>query len=505
MAKRAQSFANAVARLSLAPVITDVAVVVLTLFLFWPLTRFFFAQDDFVLIEKARHGLDAAVGHSFQGNPGHFRPLTKGLYFVFADAAFGLHATPYHVVSVLLHALCAVLLGVALRRAGVTALPARVAAAVFAFSMTNMEAVAWIACVQQLMGGALVLAAIILGIDAIEGRGGYARPAAMLAFVLALASYEQTLAAPLVLLLWVAMRRGWRGAVRVTREGAWMFVALLAVYLAFMLLWKGLPESGPYTMGVGVNVAENLRAYTAMAYSPWFVIPIDGVPTGFTQSHVAGILLVVFLLTRRRWREVVFGLAAFLLLLAPVLFTTMHVHSFHLYVPALGAWFLVAVAVEELIVLLPAGVARLRYAGLIVLLATCFVGSVFSMHRNLAPTAPDLPYPHSIVLRRAVMAERMWHGIRWRVNQRNESGRLILVYNQPRYEANWGNIRSALGQGSAVRLALDWRDLDVIFVPPSKMPPNVNLETEVLFYSVLGEVSTAAEAGVTFRGYSARR
>lgn len=499
MVNRPQVLANALVRSWHAAVIIDIVVVILTLSLFWPLTRFFFAQDDFILLEKARHGLDASLGYFFQSDSGHFRPLTKGLYFVLAHTAFGLDAAPYHVVSILLHALCAVLLGVGLRRAGVAVAPARVAAAVFAFSMTNMEAVAWIACVQQLMGGVFALAVIILGIDAIEGRRRLARPAALLAFVLALASYEQTLAVPLVLLLWVVMRRGWRGAARVTREWGWMPVALLAVYLAFMLLWKGLPESGPYTMGVGVNVAENLRAYTAMVYSPWFVIPSCGVPTGFTQSHVAGILLVVFLLARRRWREVAFGLSAFLLLLAPVLFTTMHVYSFHLYVPALGAWFLVAVAVEELMALLPAGAARLRYAGLIALVATCFVGSSIAMDRNLASTSRDLPYPHSIVLRRAIMAERMWYGIRWRANPRNDSGRLILVYHQPqhRHEANWNNIRSALGQGSAVRLAQGAPDLDVIFVPPSKLPPNVNLETEVLLYTVLGEVWTAEEAGLS--------
>jgi hypothetical protein len=479
-------------RASLAPIVLDLAVVLLTLALFWPLTRIFFAQDDFVLIEKARQGFGASIGYFFENEPGQFRPLTKGLYFLLGDSVFGLHPTPYHIKSILMHALCAILLGVALRRTGVAAAPSRFAAAVFAFSMTNMEAVAWIACVQQLLGAAFLLATITLGIVAVERRGRF-RPATLLAYALALASYEQALAAPLVILFWVAMRRGAREAVRVTREWGWMLLAMLAAYLVFMLAWKGIPRGGPYAMSVGAHVLENLRAYTAMVYSPWLVLPAYGTPAGLTASHVLEVAIIGFLLERRRSREVVFGLSTFVLLLAPVLFTSEHVHTFHLYVPAIGPWFLLALVFEELAAILPRRAARLRGAGLAVLAATCFIGSGVALHRNISePIAENVPLPRSFVLRRALLAERMWNCLRAKTDPRNAGGRLVLVYRQPQYRANWVNIHSALGQGSAVRLALDQPNLDVVFAPPSELPPDVK-ESELFFYTEAGECRRLAE------------
>src|SRR5215468_5470999 len=66
---------------------------------YWPLTRFFFSQDDFYFLERASSGFRASMEQFFNTRPGHFRPLTKGLYFFFAWPIFGLNPAPYHIVS----------------------------------------------------------------------------------------------------------------------------------------------------------------------------------------------------------------------------------------------------------------------------------------------------------------------------------------------------------------------------------------------------------------------
>jgi hypothetical protein len=126
--------------------------VVLTLVCFWPLVHFFFAQDDFVFLERASRGLADAAGGFFDARPGQFRPLTKGVYFALTWPLFGLHATPFHIISILLHAANALLLGAFLRRLGINSAVSRFVAVLFAVTVAYMETVAWVSCVQQLLG-----------------------------------------------------------------------------------------------------------------------------------------------------------------------------------------------------------------------------------------------------------------------------------------------------------------------------------------------------------------
>src|SRR5258708_314346 len=96
------------------------ATILFVFYCYWPLTRFFFSQDDFYFLEKASSGLRASLEQNFNTHPGHFRPITKGLYFLVMWAMFGVNAVPYHVVSLALHAGNSILVGVLLRRLGVS-------------------------------------------------------------------------------------------------------------------------------------------------------------------------------------------------------------------------------------------------------------------------------------------------------------------------------------------------------------------------------------------------
>jgi drug/metabolite transporter superfamily protein YnfA len=270
-------------------------------------------------------------------------------------------------------------------------------------------------------------------------------------------------------------------------------MALLVVYAVFMLGLKGMPEGGPYAMSVGANVLDNLRAYTGLAFSVWLVLPAYGLPSGFTWSHGVWIALVVFHVARRNVRDLAFGLASFLMLLAPVLFTRGHTHSFHLYVPAIGGWFVLASAVEVVRRTMSRPALRRFDVGLAVAAVVCIAGSVVAVRNNVAATISDeIQLPRSFVLRRAVLAQRMCADIQSR-QPMHESGRLVLVYPHPEAAANWRNIQSALGQGSALRLALESPDLDVVFVPPAEIPVRTGDSINVLVYNELGRCYTVPE------------
>lgn len=505
-AERKPAPSAATSRGFILAILPDIAIVVLTLVCFWPITRFFFAQDDFVLIEQASRGIGSAVGNFFDARPGQFRPLSKGLYFLVTWPIFGLNPVAFHVLSILLHAANAILVGVLLRRMGISVAVSRFVAALFAFNVGYLEAVAWVSCVQQLIGNAFMLLALIFGIDALERGGVRNRVASSLALVLALMSYEQTLAAPLVLAGWFALRHGVGAAFRTVRIRLWEQPAILLIYLMFTLGVRGVPDAGPYVMSVGMHVLDNLRTYTGLAYAIWIVLPAYGLPGGFTASHAAMILAVVFLLFQRRSREVAFGLGAFLALLAPLLFIKDHTHSFHLYVPAIGTWFIAAVAIEEALAGVRVRAERTVRHALVGAALLVFVVSTFVVRANaVAVVSESMLLPRSFVLRRAVLAERMRDDILARSKLRGKPGRMILVYPYPQYRANWLNVHSALGQGSGVRLILESPNLDLVFVPPADPPPADDPSIEVMIYTEMGRCYTVAEVQEAQDRKAARR
>ena len=433
---------------------------------YWPLTQFFFSQDDFYFLEKASTGFRASMAQFFTMHPGHFRPLTKGLYFFIAWPLFGLNPVPYHVVSLALHALDSILAGAVLRRLGISRVMSWMAALLFAANVSNLEAVAWISCAQQLFGAMFAFLALIWGLDALATKSRIRAIAATVAYGFALGSYEQTLAVPLVLIAWQWSRYGWREAVRACRRPLLPMLLLLLVYGIYMLGVRGLPHDGPYAMWIGGNVLHNLREYAGSVFAIWLIYPYLDLPLGWRGSHLVWLALIAWYALRRRPRELAFGCATFVLFLAPVLFIHFHVFSFHLYIPAIGAWYLLAGcgdAVLESLVSPRQRALRMATACLVMLAA---VGSTLAVRNNLTNYySADVQIPKLRVLRRAVLAQEVCTCV---AQQWPGGSHLVLVYAGDPSMGNWGNIKCALSDGRALRLVLHQPDLDVKFILPAE-------------------------------------
>jgi len=470
------------------------ALLVLIALVYGFVTRYSFAQDDFVFLENASLGFRESVGSFFGSNPGQFRPLTKGLYFLFMWPVFSLHAFPYHVVSIVLHWANAMLVAVLLRRLGVSRMGSWAAALLFAVHVLHFEAVAWVSCVQQLAGSLFNLLALVFGLDAVAGRGRRAEIAAAAAYLLALCSYEQTLAAPLILLVWVWLHDGRHRAWGTARGPLLGMFVLMFVYGAYVFVWRGMPDSGPYVMHLGTNVLANLRDYTGSVFAFWLTLPEFGLPQGLTWSHAIGVVLAGVLLATRRPRELAFGCIVFLVLIGPVLFTSQHVHTFHLYLPMVGACYLLGCTIDAIRAAVT--VPRRRAAGIVLALvvAVTAAGACISIERNARATiSSEVKLPRDFVLRRAVLADRVCRDVqgRW-----SGGSRLVLVYVGDPNAANLANIRSALGpsvrgEGSALRLALQQPGLDVqlgVLKSAGSLP-----ESGIMILTDLGHTFTTAE------------
>jgi hypothetical protein len=159
-------------------------------------------------------------------------------------------------------------------------------------------------------------------------------------------------------------------------------------------------------------------------------------------------------------------------------------------VPAIGAWFLMASAGDSLARLARGAWSRavltVSILGAVVLAA----GASPALQRNMKAQVEGAPLPRSFVLRRSVLAERMCTNIkaRWTGNQ---TGRLVLYYPGTR-PANYRNIHSSLGYGAALKVLLARPGLDVVFVPPAKMPEPIS-PGELMVYSELGACYTLGE------------
>lgn len=463
------------------------------IFVAWSvLLRYFFAQDDFILIAQSTFfGREAFLEH-FQSIPGQFRPLTKVVYFAFAHEVFGMNATAYRVVATVLHVGNTLLVYVFLRRCRSGVHGALVGATLFGLSTGFFHVLAWISCVQQLLGNLFTLAAMIMGIDAGERRDPRRKWISLGLYLLALMSYESAAAVPVLLMLhaWLVSKRD-SGNVRRMLSTTLEHWLLLGLYLGMMLIWKRIPEDGVYSYHVGTNVLRNLANYLGWSAQYQVMLPFDmnaKAPT-LMIAHVFIAALTVYHLARRRWQPVTFAYAYFLATIAPALFLVKHTYYLHTYVPAVGLLLLVAPAVDDVMTAPRLKSVDAQRSVLTVFLLVMIALSYHMVRRNeRAVLSGAANYRSSFVIRRAIAAENVWKTV---APLRSPGARgVMMVYGRVRdmKRAAWQNrnVIEATGKGAALRLLYGSVDLEVDFLPLEELSGRDAEGTDVFLYDDFG-------------------
>lgn len=442
-------------------------------FCFWPLLKYFFAQDDFVLMHRALRDGGKAVVDFFGRESGQFRPLTKVVYFGAAYKAFGLDPAPYHAISLFVHVVNTVLVFSLLKRCRVSVPAALIATTLFALSVAFFHVIAWVSCIQQLLGQCFMLCALITGVDYLRGGPKRLLWKSLGAYLLALTSVEQTFGVPVILLLFALLNvGGWekRLPFRAAARALAGHLTLMTAYLLFMGVYKGAPQEGPYEFELGKNVMVNLLTYLGWTIHFGVALParmnID--QQWFGLSHIVLGILFLYHLLLKRGRALVFGLSYFLLAVFPALFLLSHTFYLHTYVAVFGILFLLAIAVDDLLNLPVFRVATTRYA--VLLIALFGIGTMsFVMVRNNQDYTMDerVSYSRSFVLRRAMIAKTMYDGIVSQKDKPSNARRVYMVYGRKggdeRAEWNNKNVIAATGSGSLVNLAYGDLEMPVLF------------------------------------------
>jgi protein O-mannosyl-transferase len=165
-------------------------------------------------------------------------PLTVTTFWA-EHALWGLNPLPYHLVNVLLHGACAILLWRVLR--GLRIQGAWLGAALWALHPVAVESVAWITEMKNTESGLFFLLSILffvrwLGTKDLDGRtgGGWSYALSLLFAALAMAAKSSTVILPVVLCLcawWMLGRWHWRNVVRVVP------IFLMAIAASALSIW----------------------------------------------------------------------------------------------------------------------------------------------------------------------------------------------------------------------------------------------------------------------------
>ena len=450
-----------------------------------PVLGLFFAQDDFVLIEQARWSPWRAVTAFFAHAPGMFRPVSRGVFFVAADRVLGSNAAAYHGVLFLVHLGVAGLVARLALRLGASRAGALGAAAWTALAATALHALAWVACIQQLLGVLFALLAAGFALDVLEGSGARAAAGALAAWLLAAGSVEQ--AAPVAALVAaaapvVALRTNDGRTRRRARRVAATAGALFAAWAAWMVLWRSPPGEGPYAPAFEARVlALNAWVFLGRAFGfaarPGDVVTVAG-PVAW-PSHAVAVALVAWNLARGRRALVALALGWIAAVALPVLPLREHQMVYHAVLATPASALLAGAAFDDVL----SAVERRRgaEAARAVLGVGLVVGVAFAAHTWRAVAEARFrghpEWPRNFVVRRATIARNAWRDLRRIVPPGAPRPRRVVLAAGVVRRAGRGawhrlNVRRALGEGAAVRLALDAPDVDVVFVAdvPSPSP-----------------------------------
>lgn len=314
-----------------------------------PSLRFFFSQDDFVFLARAAR--IASLGdflRSFTAADHFYRPVPRVVMFMAQLRLFGLNAGAFHLVSLGLHTLNAVLLFLLCRRLFSTMLLAGLSGLLYVAHHIPFLAVYWVSGVQDLCVTGFLLISLHVYLRSIETRGHLWFVLSLLVYGLALLSKEMAVTLPLLLILVESVRARWTGCRPWLGQLAgrvWSYGALLGLYLLVrsQKTTKLLPAEGPYAWSFAPRIMlRNFYIYLCdtLYVRGW----LNTAPQWAMWASIT--LLVVFVVLI--WRShccrsvVALGMGWFLISLLPVLFLSQRAYSFYAYFPLAGVAMMLA-------------------------------------------------------------------------------------------------------------------------------------------------------------------
>lgn len=257
----------------------------------------------------------------------NYWPVTFTVYWL-EFKAWGLDPLGYHLINIALHAAAAILVWRVLQRLQIPG--AMLAAAIFALHPVNVESVAWIAQLKNVLSLFLALSAVLFYLGH-EREGRWQQLAAAIAFfLLSVLAKGMMLTLPVVLLACAWWQRG-----RIDRRDLLRVLPFVIISAVFVCVEVGKQHTG---MGDAVVRSDGLLSRAAVAgcavwfylwkviwpFNLLFIYPRWSIGDRDVWAYLPGTLLLMILAIawwqwRSSGRPVVMLLVCYVALLLPVL------------------------------------------------------------------------------------------------------------------------------------------------------------------------------------------
>ncbi|MDH7482776.1 MAG: tetratricopeptide repeat protein [Armatimonadota bacterium] len=306
------------------------ALVIATILAYIPSINNGFVWDDntYVIHGRIMNSPNALYRYWFTSDSVDYYPLSYTLFWL-EYRTWGNNAVPYHIISIILHALASVAAWMVLKRLKI--LGAFAAALIFAVHPVNVESVAWMFQQRTILPMVFSLAAILAYMRFEDNPKTFWYALSLLLFLLALLSKTSVVTLPFVILCLTWWRKGSIKKYDIIRAVPF-FVA--AVVLGFVTAWVQAnrtiagevirPEGlASRIAGAGWAVwfyfSKALFPYRlSFVYPRWEIDPHSII--SYIPSFMVVVCLVVFWIYRKGWgRSPLVGFGCYVVTLLPVL------------------------------------------------------------------------------------------------------------------------------------------------------------------------------------------
>ena len=257
----------------------------------------------------------------------HYQPVTLLVYAV-AYNLFGHNAMAFHMLSILLHLLCVILVFLIAKRILKRPLIAGLLASVFAVLPMMSESILWISATNQLMFSLFYLLAMLLYIRHIEGGCRLMSfLLVLLVFLLALLSKSMAVSFPLVAFaLGIMYRR---------RGGQFYFEIAFLLLFSIVAGWVAVLSSldfGSMNSKIDYTLLERflMVAYAFATYIVKFIFPVNissvhylpdaesSFPWTYYVAPFLILVVLIIILSRKKYRrELIASFFIFTFMIAP--------------------------------------------------------------------------------------------------------------------------------------------------------------------------------------------
>ena len=307
---------------------------VVCVLVFWRALPSWFQQDDFSWLRVDVHSF--ADFWQLLTEPraeGTIRPLSERFFFVVFRRLFGLNAFPFHLFVFLTQFANLALLTALVRRLTGSAISAAIASTVWAANIGLLAPMMWTSAYNQIQCSFFYLISLWLFLRHVEtGRWSFYFWQCG-TFLLGFGAHEAMVMYPLALLAYCALleRRQARKALPLMIPSA---------FFAAAHLWLIPRPSGPYALHIDKGMLWLLKDYWSWALGPPHLMLTLHLPgrmsTALWVSMTLALAAALLKASDHERRLGVFGLAWFVITLAPVLPLRDHRVEYYLTVPAIG-------------------------------------------------------------------------------------------------------------------------------------------------------------------------